>query len=106
MQTIEIFDPAKGRYVNTGDYSDKDRTYCRAVCAHQIMRMFGGSIGIQYEIIQKLNRLGCLNVVIVNENGTRYSSELEQWVSSGLVRDFGHGKQVFVRLRDMTIKED
>ena len=63
------------------------------------MKIFKG-YGIQTEVLSKLWARGCTTVVI-NTGKATFESDLQAWMDSEFIKDFGHGRQTFMPLDKM-----
>lgn len=97
-------DPKKGHQVKVGEYNDETKTFDRHFRPCHILRVAGNSVGLQEDIIQKLEELGCQTVRFYNVTGWIYVTEFSRWLARPS-SDYGHGKQRFIALKDMTVWE-
>lgn len=91
IKTIYTFDPKKNRKVKAGLY--KEGTFTKEVKSRHFMRKEKG-YGIQEEVIEKLQELGCTTVVIASKTN-KYISSFDKWLQQP-VKDYGHGSQRFL----------
>lgn len=102
-EAIRVYDPKKGKEVLAGQYDQVAETYHRKIKDSHIMRVAGNSVGIQEDVIQKLSDRGCRFVMLAHQNGKVYRSFFQQWEDLR-PSDYGHGKQRFLSLSQMTEK--
>lgn len=91
IKPIYAFDPKKNRKIKAGIY--KEGTFTKEVKSRHFMRKENG-YGIQEEVIERLQELGCQTVVIASPTN-KYTSEFNKWLQQP-VKDYGHGKQRFL----------
>lgn len=97
---IEIYVPSKEKTVTVGRF--ENGVYSRQFNTRHIMKVMGYAVGIQAEVIERLQELDCRAVHLFDGYNT-YESKFSQWTSGKTKsRDFGHGLQYFLPLSQMT----
>jgi carbamoylphosphate synthase small subunit len=89
-----IFDPKKSKNVLCGEYDEITKTFTKKVKKNHFFIKFHG-YGIQEEILNQLNQLGCRTICIKTKKST-FFSQLEDWLKQPSY-DFGHGLQRFCK---------
>ena len=99
MKNLYIFDPKKNKIVLAGYYSALHNYFLKLTTSNHFM-VKEHSYGIQEEIIQQLREYNC-DLIIIQTKTTRLQSKLNQWLTKGVVKDYGHGKQRFLNVKEM-----
>ena len=95
---LKVYDPAKGREVTVGEIQ-KDVFIKRTGKAHYMIKHKG--YGISKIVIDKLVKLK-ITGIIVKTITEEYHTSLENWVTNGIVDDYGHGEQIFLGVAKMS----
>jgi hypothetical protein len=95
------YDPKKGKNVLVGTITGT--TLLREVTEKHFMRVVGG-YGIQEPALQQARSLGVKTIIqIVKETNEKWIGTIDNWINNSKTMDFGHGKQVFLSLKYMTL---
>lgn len=91
---IYCFDPGKQKTILAGEYNPDTQTFTKKVNKrHFFIKL--KTYAIQEQVISQLEKLGCINIVIIAKN-KQLISLLKNW-SSSPIYDFGHGRQYFLK---------
>ncbi len=97
---ITALDTAKGKEVHVGMYDKKTKTLTRKVGKEHYMTKEKG-YGIQDDAVAILSNLGCEKIHLELDTQTlEYPFAL---VDAKPAKDYGHGSQKFVTVREATI---
>jgi hypothetical protein len=103
-EKIFAYDKGKCKQIVAGEYYSEKGIFYKVVDSIHFMRKFNG-YGIQYEVIEQLEKLGCKKVLI-KAGDIGYISEFSKWKNEEVMKlDFGHGLQVFQSIGSMEKKE-
>jgi hypothetical protein len=94
---IHCFDPIKKKNVLAGEYNSLDYTFIKKVRKNHYMMVEHG-YGIQENVLQDLERIGCINILIITKN-KQHISLLKDWLKQPL-KNYGHGVQRFLRIKE------
>jgi hypothetical protein len=94
---IHCFDPSKSKKVLAGEYNSFDYTFIKKVKKNHYMITEQG-YGIQEEVLQNLEQIGCINILIIIKN-KQYISLLKDWLNQP-IKNYGHGEQRFLKIKD------
>ena len=104
IQILTTKDPKKGHSVKVGEYDTETKSFHRHFRPCHIMRVAGNSVGLQEDIVNKLEELGCQTVYFHNVTGWLYITDFSRWLERPAT-NYGHGKQRFIALKDMAVWE-
>lgn len=94
---MKTFDKAKGKSVMAG--SIRNGKYYRTVTnAHYMVKHQG--YGIQSNVFSELYAKG-VHTIVLQAKGVNLIAPLYVWVDNGVVKDYGHGDQVFLSTKFM-----
>lgn len=93
---IYCFDPKKNKNILAGEYNEFDYTFIKKVKSNHFM-IKEKSYGIQDEVLQQLQKLGCLNILIITKKGLQITV-LQDWLRQP-IKNYGHGNQRFLTTR-------
>jgi len=101
MITIYTIDKKKNRKVLVGYYFPKDCRFVKKVKNNHYMIKEKG-YGIQYGVMKDLKEYGCKEIYIFSAT-KKYKCSFWKWCYKGTVKDYGHGKQYFLPVKEMTV---
>ena len=99
MEKILSFDPKKCKAILAGYYFHNGKYYLKLVANKHFMIREQG-YGIQEDVIEILKVKECQKVIIQTP-ATKLKSKFETWLKVGVVKDYGHGKQRFLPVKEM-----
>jgi len=92
---IKTFDPKKQIEVVAGAFDQTTRCFSKEVQpAHYMIKERG--YGISEDVVQQLKELGCLAIKVKTKKNKRYVYMFKDILNLE-VKDYGHGKQRFMR---------
>lgn len=97
---MTTYDTKKHKQVKVGEIIG-DEFVKRVIDKKHFFKLYKG-YGIQKSVLQELVSKGVRKVKIINDKGMEYVAPISVWVQYGVVKDFGHGEQVFLSIDRMT----
>ncbi len=101
MITIQTFDKKKNRKVVAGVFYEESKIYVKTVKGNHYMVKERG-YGIQFDIIRDLIHLECQQIYIYTQSSI-YKCLFQDWLKKSTVKDYGHGKQSFLSVKEMKL---
>jgi hypothetical protein len=90
---IYCYDPKKQKNILAGEYDPQIYTFVKKAKKNHFM-ILEHSYGIQEEVLQQLNKLGCYEIHIQTKTGVIISL-LDDWLKRP-IKNYGHGNQRFL----------
>ncbi len=96
---VNAYDPKKDKKVFAGVYLTDKSIFIKTVSQKNFMIVEDG-YGIQWEVMKQLKEWGCKEIHI-KLNKEVYEVNFETWYENGNIKNYGHGKQSFFKLKGM-----
>ena len=99
---VYCFDPKYSRYMKMGEKIGD--VFFKTVEAKHFMRVVGG-YGLQYDAFSNFTANGINHIYVYERHtGNVWQARVADWVGHGHIADYGRGKQIFLSLKYMALK--